>query len=29
MSAALVGKPFMDDAGVIISEFKELVKQYV
>jgi hypothetical protein len=29
MSAALVGKSFMDEAGVIISEFKELVKQYV
>ncbi len=29
MSAALVGKPFMDEAGVILPEFKELVKQYV
>lgn len=29
MSAALVGKPFMNEAGVIIAEFKELVKQYV
>jgi hypothetical protein len=29
MSAALVGKPFLNDAGVIIPEFKELVKQYV
>ena len=29
MSAALVGKDFMDEAGLIIPEFKELVKQYV
>lgn len=29
MSAALVGKDFMDEAGLIIPEFKALVKQYV